>query len=118
MMRRISSIPYLSRTRAKGRLSCLSDIASGAPGMIADLDIYRAAKLEIDQYDADASIQAAMRADALLDQGDIRPYQHRRAGGLPASLSLARHHGRFLNDGRKAQPWSAIATGSAVWSAN
>ena len=39
--------------------------------MIADLDIYRAAKLEIDQYDADASIQAAMRADALLDQGDI-----------------------------------------------
>ena len=54
----------------------------------------------------DASIQAAMRADALLDQGDMRPYQHRRAGGLPAPicrrLSLARHHGRFFNDGRKA----------------
>jgi hypothetical protein len=39
--------------------------------MIADLDIYRAAKLAIDQYGADASIQAAMRADALLDEGDI-----------------------------------------------
>jgi hypothetical protein len=32
---------------------------------------YRAAKLAIDQYGADASIQAAMRADALLDEGDI-----------------------------------------------
>ena len=39
--------------------------------MIADLDIYRAAKLATDQHGADASIQAAMRAHALLDQGDI-----------------------------------------------
>jgi hypothetical protein len=39
--------------------------------MIADLDIYRPAKLATDQHSADASIQAAMRADALLDEGDI-----------------------------------------------
>ena len=39
--------------------------------MIADLDIYRAVKLATDQHSADASIQAAMRADALLDEGDI-----------------------------------------------
>ena len=47
--------------------------------MIADLDICRAARLAIDQHGADASIQAAMRADALLDEGDIEGFAIWRA---------------------------------------
>ena len=41
--------------------------------MIADLDIYRAAKLLIDRHGADAAIQAAMRADLMLEQGELQP---------------------------------------------
>jgi hypothetical protein len=36
-----------------------------------DLDIYRAAKLLIDQHGEDAAIRAAQRADALLEEGDM-----------------------------------------------
>ena len=36
-----------------------------------DKDIYRAAKLLIDQYGADAPINAAMRIDALIAGGDV-----------------------------------------------
>ena len=39
--------------------------------MTSEIDIYRAAKLYIDQHGNDAAIQAAMRADALLDTGDM-----------------------------------------------
>jgi hypothetical protein len=39
--------------------------------MIPDLDIYRAAKLPIDQHGQDAPIRAAERADHLLEAGDI-----------------------------------------------
>ena len=39
--------------------------------MISDLDVYRAAKQLVDQHGADATILAAMRADALLEEGDI-----------------------------------------------
>jgi hypothetical protein len=39
--------------------------------MIQDLDIYRAAKLLIDQHGQDAPIRAAERADELLEAGDI-----------------------------------------------
>ena len=39
--------------------------------MIPDLDIYRAAKLLIDQHGEDAPIRAADRADELLEAGDI-----------------------------------------------
>ena len=35
------------------------------------IDIYRAAKLYIDQHDDQAAIQAAMRSDAFLAAGDI-----------------------------------------------
>ena len=35
------------------------------------IDIYRAAKLLIDQDGNTASIEAAMRADAMLDKGDL-----------------------------------------------
>lgn len=34
-------------------------------------DIYRAAKLYIDQYGNDAVLHASMKADAMLDAGDL-----------------------------------------------
>ncbi len=39
--------------------------------VIPDLDIYRSAKLLIDQHGQDALLEAALRADELLDQGDL-----------------------------------------------
>ncbi len=39
--------------------------------MIPDLDIYRAANVIIKQYGPDAPIHAAMRADAMLEAGDL-----------------------------------------------
>ena len=39
--------------------------------MIADLDIFRVAKLMIDQHGDEAALHAAGRADFLLDEGDI-----------------------------------------------
>ena len=38
---------------------------------IPDLDIYRSAKLLLDQHGADALIEAALWADELLDAGDL-----------------------------------------------
>ena len=40
-----------------------------------DIDIYRSAKLYIDQYGVDASVHAAMTADAMLARGDLEGYQ-------------------------------------------
>lgn len=39
--------------------------------MIGDLDIYRSARLLIDQYGDEAPIHAAMQADAMLEKGDL-----------------------------------------------
>ena len=39
--------------------------------MIDDPGIYRAAKLLIDQHGDDAAIRAAVRADVLLEEGDV-----------------------------------------------
>ena len=39
--------------------------------MTPDLDIYRSAKLLIEQHGADALIEAAMRVDAMLEAGDL-----------------------------------------------
>jgi hypothetical protein len=39
--------------------------------MIDDPDIFRAARLLIDQHGEDAPIRAAQRADALADEGDM-----------------------------------------------
>jgi hypothetical protein len=39
--------------------------------LIPDLDIYRAAKLLIDQHGREAPIREAERADELLEAGDI-----------------------------------------------
>ncbi len=39
--------------------------------MIPDLDIYRSAQVLVRHYGQDAPIHAAMRADAMLDKGDL-----------------------------------------------
>ena len=39
--------------------------------MTRDLDIYRSAKLLIDQHGQDAAHEAVRRADALRDKGDL-----------------------------------------------
>ena len=42
--------------------------------MIPDLDIYRSANVFVKRHGQDAPIHAAMRADALLDKGDLDGY--------------------------------------------
>ncbi len=39
--------------------------------MTTDLDVYRSAKLFIEQHGDEAAIQAAYQADAMLDKGDL-----------------------------------------------
>ncbi len=39
--------------------------------MISDIDIYRSANLLVKHHGQDALIEAAMRADAMLDKGDL-----------------------------------------------
>ncbi len=41
--------------------------------MISDLDIWRSAHVLVKQHGEAAPVQAAMRADALLDKGDHVP---------------------------------------------
>ncbi len=41
------------------------------PFMIRDLDIYRSANVIIREHGEDAALEAAMRADAMLEKGDI-----------------------------------------------
>ena len=42
--------------------------------MILDLDIYRTANLLVKRHGQDAPIHAAMRADAMLEKGDLEGY--------------------------------------------
>ncbi len=42
--------------------------------MIPDLDIFRSAQVLVKQHGEDAPIEAAMRADAMLDKGDLDGY--------------------------------------------
>jgi len=42
--------------------------------MTPDLDIYRSANLLVKQHGKDALIEAAMRADAMLEAGDLHGY--------------------------------------------
>ncbi len=42
--------------------------------MIPDLDLYRSANLLVKQHGEDAPIEAAMRADAMLEAGDLDGY--------------------------------------------
>ncbi len=39
--------------------------------MIPDLDIYRSAQVLVKHHGQDAPVHAAMRADAMLDKGDL-----------------------------------------------
>ncbi len=39
--------------------------------MTSDLDIYRTARLLIERHGSEAPVHAAMRADAMLDKGDL-----------------------------------------------
>ncbi len=39
--------------------------------MTSEIDVYRSAKLMIDQHGGGAAIQSAMEADAMLDKGDL-----------------------------------------------
>ncbi len=42
--------------------------------MIPDLDIYRSAQMLVKRHGQDAPIHAAMRADAMLEKGDLGGY--------------------------------------------
>ena len=42
--------------------------------MISDLDIYRSANLLVRRHGEDAPIHAALRADAMLEKGDLDGY--------------------------------------------
>ena len=42
--------------------------------MIPDLDIFRSAQVLVEHHGPDAPIHAAMRADAMLDKGDLNGY--------------------------------------------
>jgi len=42
--------------------------------MIPDLDIFRSAQVLVKQHGQDAPIHAAMRADAMLEKGDLDGY--------------------------------------------
>ena len=45
--------------------------AAMAVATAADIDIYRSANVLIRKHGEDAAIEAAMRADAMLDRGDL-----------------------------------------------
>ena len=42
--------------------------------MVSDLDIYRSANVLVKHHGPDAPIHAAMRADAMLEKGDLDGY--------------------------------------------
>ncbi len=44
------------------------------PVMIPDLDIYRSANVLVKHHSQDAPVHAAMRADAMLEAGDLDGY--------------------------------------------
>ena len=51
--------------------------------MIPDLDIYRSAQVLVKQHGEDAPIQAAMRADAMLEAGGLGPPERRTLHDSP-----------------------------------
>ncbi len=66
--------------------------------MTPDLDIYRSANILVKQHGEDAPIQAAMRADAMLDKGDVDGYAvwKRVLKAVGALLSKERSDGAAL----------------------
>ena len=66
--------------------------------MIDDPDIFRAAKLMIDQHGEDAATRAAQRADELLNDGDIEGSGvWRRILEAIGELQRSRRDGEALN---------------------
>ena len=51
--------------------------------MTSDLDIYRSAQALIKRHGEDAPIHAAMRADAMLEKGDLGPPERRTLHDSP-----------------------------------
>ena len=66
--------------------------------MILDLDIYRSAQALVKQHGQDAPIHAAMRADAILETGDLDGYAvwKRIVKALEKLLSKERPNGATL----------------------
>jgi hypothetical protein len=65
--------------------------------VISDPDIFRAAKLLIDQHGADAGLRAAERADQLLEVGDmIGATTWRRILKAVEELGLGRREGERI----------------------
>ena len=54
--------------------------------MISDLDIYRTARMLIDEHGEEASIEAAMRADEFLANGNLDGQGARSRKGVPGDL--------------------------------
>ena len=62
--------------------------------MVSNLDIYRSAQILVKRHGADAPIHAAMRADAMLDKGDL--------GGYAAWKRIVKAVGELLSKERPA----------------
>lgn len=67
--------------------------------MTEDIDIYRAAKILINQHGSEAPIHAAMRVDELLEAGDLegRTVWLRILKAVEGLLSTKRQTGQTLN---------------------
>jgi len=50
---------------------CLKEGLGRLPAMFPDIDIWRAALLMAKRYGDDAAVQPSVRADEMLDQGDV-----------------------------------------------
>ncbi len=46
-------------------------MAAGEAVTVSDIDIFRSAKLLVDQHGAEAPIEAALHFDAMLEKGDL-----------------------------------------------
>ncbi len=55
--------------------------------MVSDLDIYGSARFLIDQHGTEAPIHAAMRADAMLERGDLDGRAVSQLNGLLIDVS-------------------------------
>ncbi len=62
--------------------------------MIPDIDIFRSAQVLVKRHGEDAPIHAAMRADAMLDKGDL--------GGYAAWKRIIKAVGELLSKERPA----------------
>ena len=64
--------------------------------MIPDLDIYRSAQVLVKRHVEDAPIQAAMRADAMLEAGDLDGYEVSTASQSGRSASRVSEYLHFI----------------------